>query len=120
MPKPIVKLSRGDQSWYMVWSTIVDAPATFGMTRQELTEYVREQQGADGLRDLDQSLERVEKYGSSYFEPQSAEEVLSFNRAGYQETELTLDQIIDIYCVEQREPRKGEGHLRPIQDLEQG
>ena len=41
MSNPIVKLTRGDKSWYLIWSTVADAPATYGMTLEELREHRR-------------------------------------------------------------------------------
>lgn len=35
--------------------------------------------------------------------------MVSFNRAGFNETCLTFEEIIQIYCVEKREPVEGEG-----------
>lgn len=39
MPRYIVKLERDDREWLLVWSTVVDAPVTRGMSREEFAEW---------------------------------------------------------------------------------
>ena len=89
----IIKL----QEWYFNWSSVVDAPITYRMTLEELTAYIQFQYGEQGARELSKRLDRVERKGTSAFLYESAEEVISGNRAGENETELTLDEIIDQY-----------------------
>jgi hypothetical protein len=92
--------------WYLDWSTVVDAPVTFGVRSPEAyAEFY-----TDGpLTELPARMMRARRQGTSAQFRQTFEELVSFNRAGYRETHLTLDQIIQIYCVEQRNPREGEG-----------
>ncbi len=85
------------KSWYFNWSSVVDAPITNRMTLEELTSYIRFQYGEQGARELHTRLERVEQKGTSAHTYESAEEVISANRAGENETELTMDEIIDQY-----------------------
>ena len=61
----IIKLStpRGDR--YLEWSTIVDAPVTYGMPLDEFTAYYRDQYGAEGMRALPERMARVEAKGTS-------------------------------------------------------
>lgn len=89
---------------YLEWSSIVDAPTTYGMTLDELTEHIRYQQGVAGLYELPYRLERVEKTGSS--EIGGSIDDVKYNRAGPNETKLTVEEIYDAYCL--RKPiRKG-------------
>ncbi len=104
MPRYIVKL----QDYYLEWSTVVDAPVTYGMTLEEFKEYYQQEYGADGMRNLLDRLLRVEAKGTSSQLDDSVESVVSCNRAGKDETSLTVEQIIDFYCV-----RQGEGD-RPV------
>lgn len=97
MPTFIVKI----KDYYLEWSTIVDAPVTYGMSLDEFKAYYQEEYGRDGMRDLDQRLQRVERYGSSHVEGRSAEDILSINRAGPDETDLTFDEIYQAYCLGQ-------------------
>lgn len=103
--------------WYFEWSTVSDAPSTFGMRRGDFEAYYRDEYGRKGAEDLPSRLGRADAVGTSALDCASAEAVISCNRAGYGETKLTLDEIVQIYCVEQREPRQGEGR-EPDMDTE--
>lgn len=98
MPRYIVKL----EDYYFEWSTIVDAPVTFGMKLDEFKEYYQEAYGTEGMRDLDYRLERVEMFETSSITPTTIKEMIKGNRAGPDETELTIDEILKAYCL--REP----------------
>ena len=78
----IVKVTAPDGPRYLEWSTIVDAPVTYGMTLAEFRRHYRREYGASGMRELPERLAFVEN-----------------NRAGAGETCLTLAQIVDHYCV---------------------
>lgn len=82
---------------YIVWSTVVDAPVTYGMTLDELREHVQQRDGSNGLAALASRLERVEQYGTSSPHHESPDEVMWLNRAGRNETALTKAQIIEHY-----------------------
>ncbi len=97
MPRYIVKLTDKDKSWYLEWSTIVDAPVTHGMDLEEFRYYYLEEYGQQELSKLDNRLERVEKHGisgSCY----TLDQLLAANRAGPQESCLSKQEIIDKYC----------------------
>lgn len=100
MGKYIIKLD----DYYMEWTTISDAPATFGMSLDEFKEYYQEEYGNKGMEDLPKRLERIEKYGSSSIVPKSAEDVIFLNRAGYNEKTLSRSEIIEWFCVKQKRP----------------
>ena len=82
---------------YLVWSSIVDAPITYGMTLDELREYWREEYGRSGKDDLERILPRVESHGFSSPRYSSFADVIEGNRAGENESELTLDEIVEKY-----------------------
>ena len=63
MPRFIVKLSEGDKEWYMEWSTVVDAPVTYGMSLEEFNKYYQEENGLRGMEDLPKRMERVKARG---------------------------------------------------------
>jgi hypothetical protein len=94
MAKYIVKI----KDKYLEWSTIVDAPITYGMSLNEFKEHYKEQYGANAMRSLQDRLKRVEKYGTSAIEGMSIENLIAGNRAGEDETELTLADIERDYC----------------------
>ena len=50
MGRGIVRLNDGKRDWYLEWSTICDAPATYGMSRDEIYQYRLESTGTDGVR----------------------------------------------------------------------
>lgn len=98
MPRYIVKLSEGDQSWYLDYSSMVDAPTSYGTDLVSFRESYIDYYGKSSIRELDERLERVEQTGTSSRIHESVEDQLSFNRAGKDETCLTIQQIIDYYC----------------------
>jgi hypothetical protein len=80
------------------------------MKLDEFREYYRDQYGAHGMDDLGSRLDRAIAKGTSSHMDSSGESLMGgFNRAGYRETHLTIPEIIQIYCVERREPVEGEG-----------
>lgn len=99
MPRFICKITDKEQSWYLEWSTVVDAPVTFGMSLEEFKEYYKDEYGRQGMQDLDKRLERVEEKGTSSMMHSSVSELISWNRAGKDGSILTKQQLIDVYCT---------------------
>jgi|SRR5208337_1703752 len=101
MPAYICKVEAAGRDYYFEFSTVVDAPVTFGMTRREFEEYYCKEYGNYALEsgEFQDRMKRVEAKGTSSHMHASAEEVLSVNRAGKNETRLTVAQLIDAYCV---------------------
>lgn len=95
MGRYIIKL----KDCYLEYSSIVDAPTTFGMSLKEFKKFYRAQYGENGIHELEARLERVKQYGTSAIPPETAESFLSGNRAGPDESELTPDEIYQAYCV---------------------
>lgn len=114
--------------WFLEWSTVVDAPITFGMRRDELEDYVRKEYGEYGLTRLPRWLSWLDKTGTSYQGVSSCEAVLETNYAGPDEEEATADDIVRWYCREwwrcrcncgnagYRETCWGCGQLKPPSD----
>ena len=99
MPRLIVKLhdKQTNQDFYMEWSTIVDAPVTYGMPLDAFINYYRDEYGKSGINDLPTRLERVKKNGiSSYIGTLSS--LLSINQAGENGKHLSIEEILDNYC----------------------
>jgi hypothetical protein len=94
MPQYIIKI----QDRYFIWSTVVDAPVTYGMNRDELEQFVQAEQGARGLEALPERLERVEQKGTSSRIDASLAKLLVGNRAGDGETRLTEAEIYAKYA----------------------
>ena len=98
MARYIIKLD----DYYMEWSSIVDAPVTFGLTLEEFSNYYHDEYGNRGMCDLDDRLKRVEKFGTSSYDKQPPESIIYFNRAGPNEDSISREEIIKAYC--KREP----------------
>ena len=78
MSKCIIKI----KDKYFEWSTIVDAPVTYGMDKEELEEYIKSEYGNEGLRKLPERLKRIEEKGASWVDFTNLEGTIEFNRAG--------------------------------------
>jgi len=81
---------------YLIWSTIVDAPLTFGCTLDNIFDVWRERYGDHGVQVLKRNL------ASHGFD--SLDDVVVENRAGKNETRLSRQQIIDYYLERRGDP----------------
>lgn len=89
MPRTIIKI----KDKYFEWSTVVDAPTTYGMTEKELYEFVRSQYGEEGVKALPARLERVNTKGTSSYIYKSLADQIKNNHAGKDGKCLTEDEI---------------------------
>lgn len=96
MPKFIAKL--GDDK-YCEWSTVVDAPVSMIFTMEQFRRYYRRQYGEASMEELPKRLARAEETGCSALSGCTAEDLIRCNRAGPDESELTLEQIIERYSA---------------------
>lgn len=100
MPRYIIKLTdKNKKDWYLEWSTIVDAPITYGMNMAQLKKYIKEEYGNVGLEDLPKRLERVARKGHSAMWPTSVEKLIAHNRAGHEESSISVKKIIEHFCL---------------------
>jgi hypothetical protein len=90
MPKYIVK----HKEYFLIWSTIVDAPVAVCSSEEELFSWWKEEYGRQGIRGLE-SEKKV--YGHIKTYPLKKE--VACNRAGPDESELTEDEIYCAYCL---------------------
>ena len=97
MPRYILKLDE----WYFEWSTIVDAPVTYGMTLEDFKNHYRFEYGKQGMKGLPARLERVEESGTSAIPRQTADELITFNRAGDMEANLSKELILKEYILQE-------------------
>lgn len=93
MGKFIIKINDK----YFEWSTIVDAPITYGMSLEELSAYIRRTQGTEGLDLLPKRLERVNQKGTSAID-RTLDNLISSNRAGINEKNITAEEIYKQYA----------------------
>lgn len=103
MPRFIMKLhdDRDNKDYYLEWSTVVDAPVTYGMSLEEFKEHYQKRYGTGGMLGFDERIKCVEGTGISAHAPyDDFESYFRYNRAGENETCLNKRQILDQYCVE--------------------
>lgn len=85
---------------YQVYTTIGDGPCfESALTLAQLTEYIQQELGAAGLRDLPQRLERAHRTGCSSALGLTLEEVLATNRAGPKEKALSVEDFVRRYLT---------------------
>lgn len=89
-------LVKVDEDRFLEWSSIVDAPVTMIMSREQLRAFVRERHGTEGLERLEDRIARAQPLSK-----------VGWNRAGPKETCLTPEQIVELYTVPTQ--RQGDG-----------
>ena len=100
MGRSIIKLSKDDRDFYMEYSSVVDAPVTYGMNLDQFTKYYASRYGTAAMEfEFPDRMGRVEEKGTSSFMYASVREEISFNRAGPNESCITMDQFIELYCL---------------------
>lgn len=82
-------------SLFFEWSTICDAPRTYGITREEYEEFYRDQYGQTAMEFLPERLERAINNGTSSFH-YTLEQLIRSNRAGPKEERLTFEEVINL------------------------
>lgn len=101
MGRYILKITDevNQQDYYLEWSTIVDAPVTYGMPLDEFAKYYKMEYGDKGMSGFAERMQRVEEKGcSGYYPDDKLEEFFECNRAGDHETQLDKEGILDKYC----------------------
>lgn len=102
MGRYIVKLAdrQHKTDYYMEWSTVVDAPVTWGMTLDNFKEYYIEEYGKSSVDELEKRLLRVEERGcSAMFD--DLDSLIQTNRAKEGGGKATKTYILDNYCRKQ-------------------
>lgn len=80
---------------FNVYSSIVDAPIfEHALTREQLTEWYKDEYGNSAMPTLPQRIERAEAKGTSSRLASSLADEVSGNHAGPDGTELPLDAFI--------------------------
>ena len=94
MPKCLIKI----KDKYFEWSTVSDSPTTPGMSGAELRQYIKDEYGEDGLQKLPRRLIRIGVRGHSLNDPSyTVQDIIELNRAGENESYLTIDEIYELY-----------------------
>jgi len=129
MPRFLLRLTdpRDGSHHYCKWSTVVDAPVTLMMTREELYAWCEKERQLDraeslvaegvwtesmaqlARRELDERFARLDATGSTS-RSRSAKDALSFNRAGPDESRATVEEIIDALAPDRGEEPERDGY----------
>ena len=95
MGRVLCKIPHEGKDYYLVWSTIVDAFITYGMSLEEFTEWMREEEGRRYMEmDHNRRMEKVEMFGTSSAFNKSPEELISLNHCGPKQQRITMEGII--------------------------
>ena len=85
---------------YNLYTTVADrACYESALTLEQLEQVIRLDHGDQGMRDLPARLERAHKIGCSSMDGETLEECISCNRAGPNETELTVAEFVAKYLT---------------------
>jgi len=103
MPRYIVKIidKKENKTYYLEWSSVVDAPVTPGMDLETFKKYYLKGYGVYSINTLKDRLQRVEKQGTSCQLGSTLDDFISSNRAGDKGETIEIDQILDKYCRNQ-------------------
>ena len=96
MPQYICKLPNDN---FLLWSTVVDAPVTYGLPREEFDDFMQDEHGRQYMeKDHPDRMARAEKFGTSALgRPTSFSDIIVCNRAGPNETPLSMEEIMAEY-----------------------
>lgn len=97
MGRAIIKI----KDYYLIWSSVVDAPVSFGMNRADLEAWLKEEYGRAGFPGWLQLIPVADERGTSFYERDSVEDTIDGNRAGPMGACLTLDEIYTAYCLQE-------------------
>ena len=110
----LIRLTDGKRECFMEWSTVSDGPNTGPMTEAELREFVKGEYGRRGEETIDARIARCRHRGHSLRGTEShasLECALNCNRAGKDETRMTIAQMVDYFLH-----HGGEGGPPPVGD----
>lgn len=101
MPRCIARVDYDGKAYYMLYSTVVEAPVTYGMELPEFLEFMKGEYGRRGWSDLQESLDRANEFGCSFDYPKgmSFDELILTNQAGDGSVKLSKEEIIQKYIV---------------------
>lgn len=87
-----------DDGVYFEWSTVVDAPVTHAMTREEMLWH--RVNGGQRAWEAEASLARAELNGTSFIDGITLDSLKRFNRAGENEAHLPWPEVIALVVAE--------------------
>ena len=82
------------------FSTVSDGPVfESGLTLKQVRGYIKEEYGNRGLLWLNLRIERAVKHGTSELGATCLEDTIGFNRAGPNETKLSIEEFVDEFLM---------------------
>lgn len=94
MERFIVKL---DKNKYVEWSSVVDAPVTFILNKEEMLSYLDEMHGKISFSKNRKDIDMADRKGTSSLIYNDVKLLLSCNGAGEKEESISLDEILKKY-----------------------
>lgn len=85
--------------YYFEWSTLTNAPITYGMPLDEFGEYYHQVYGEEGVNGFLERMKRVFKKGISTIQ-YDLTTLLSTNRAGENGAHISNEEILERYSRE--------------------
>ncbi len=83
----------------MEWSTIVDAPTTYICGREEMKKFLIKEDVKKAKKEAEERLQRADEQGTSCISRLTVKELISANRAGEDESKLSLEEIRAKYKI---------------------
>lgn len=84
---------------FFEWSTVVDAPVSSAMGAKEFCDYYAAEYGKRSLDGLSERMERAVKTGCSSMIGESLSDVISCNRAGPEESTISLSDVLNLVGI---------------------
>jgi len=79
------------ENCYLIYSTIVDAPITYGATKKQIRNWYKKEYGRQGLEGMDNRFEKAEN-------KDWVMRVIALNRAGENGKHLSYKKMTEHYC----------------------
>ncbi len=125
MGSKIIKLvdDQDGQEYYMEWSSMADAPLSYGMPLIEFREHYKEHYGTTGLHVFDTiDLPQIIKKGHNVKNvPAGVDyiqvECIDTNRAAGGESKLSKEDLIQIFCRDYQKIATKNNHFKQIKAL---
>lgn len=82
---------------YLIWSSVVDAPITYGMNLEEIKRYCVIEYDMSFL-EIESKLKIVEEKGTSSYLFKNVDDQIALNHAGENGECLSKEEVIKAFC----------------------
>lgn len=96
----ILKLTDGDESWYLEWSAVSNSPISWGMGEAAFKAYYLYRYGEVSAPEFEERVARAHVHGTSSRLGVSVEETVSGNCVGEDGKELSVSELTQKLCRE--------------------